>query len=666
MNIFELFGSIAINNRDANSALKDTTDKAERAGAQIQKAFKGIGSATMKVGKMVVDGGKMVIAGGAAAATAFVGAVEGSREYRESMAKLDAAFYANGHSSETALKTYRALQAILGETDQSVEAANHLAVLCDNEEDLLKWTEICTGVFATFNDSLPIEGLTEAINHTAQLGEVQGPLADALEWVGWSTEDFNKQLAACLTTEERQKLIMDTLYNSYRAAGERYKETAGDVMKANNAQDKLNASLAKIGAIGEPILTGLKSWVADMVTAAVPHIETLVTKLVNFDTTMENDIWPWFQKQANMIFGIELPDFPTLKATVSTKWEEFKTSAAEFLKLKPGMELPDGASFIDRLTAWWNGQGDNVYEKVKNILKWTLGEFVAPPLEALGTWWNSEGGGEDKLYDLLCWTIGEFVAPAIADVVTTTGQTIAEWAKEFIDGVVMLLDWTLGELGLPTVTEVAGKINAWWQEVLKEISLTLAPTLERFEVNQNVNENRESNIQAATGYLGEYAYGWGNDYITTDVVPEVAEGSEEKVQGEIDSMNLSGTVKINPDMSAVNAAIGGGYLGEYAYGWGNDYYTGNPDSSNAVGLDRVPRDGYLARVHKDEAILDKTDADIWRGGGTSKIEALLAQLVANTMGGQMVVLDTGAMVGQLAPMMDAKLGTISNRRGRGN
>jgi hypothetical protein len=167
LNIFELFGSIAINNRDANSALKDTTDKAERAGAKIQKAFKGIGSASMKVGKLVVDGGKMVIAGGAAAVTAFAGAVEGTREYREAMAKLDAAFYANGHSSETALKTYRALQAILGETDQSVEAANHLAVLCDNEEDLLKWTEICTGVFATFNDSLPIEGLTEAINHTA-------------------------------------------------------------------------------------------------------------------------------------------------------------------------------------------------------------------------------------------------------------------------------------------------------------------------------------------------------------------------------------------------------------------------------------------------------------------------------------------------------------------
>jgi hypothetical protein len=52
---------------------------------------------------------------------------------------------------------------ILGETDQSVEAANHLAKLTENEKDLATWTgDILPGVFATFGDSLPIEGLTEA------------------------------------------------------------------------------------------------------------------------------------------------------------------------------------------------------------------------------------------------------------------------------------------------------------------------------------------------------------------------------------------------------------------------------------------------------------------------------------------------------------------------
>lgn len=97
------------------------------------------------------------------------------------------------------------------------------------------------------------------------------------------------------------------------------------------------------------------------------------------------------------------------------------------------------------------------------------------------------------------------------------------------------------------------------------------------------------------------------------------------------------------------------------FGGGKD----NADSSSAVGLNRVPRDGYLIRAHKDETLLNERDADIWRGG-SGRIEALLSQLVANTSGGQQIVLESGVLVGQIASQMDARLGTISSRKGRGN
>ena len=98
-----------------------------------------------------------------AAAGALVAAAESTREYRTEMAKLDTAFTDNGHTSEAALGAYRELQGVLGDTDQAVEAANHLAVLTDNEKDLATWTgDILPGIFATFGASLPIEGLTEA------------------------------------------------------------------------------------------------------------------------------------------------------------------------------------------------------------------------------------------------------------------------------------------------------------------------------------------------------------------------------------------------------------------------------------------------------------------------------------------------------------------------
>ena len=282
MNIFELFGTIAINNEEANKAIEDTTSKAEDAGEKSQGAFSKIGTAAAAVGKVVLTAG-------AALGTAWIAAIEGSREYRTEMGKLDTAFVTNGHSSEAATTTYKALQAVLGDTAVSVEAANHLAVMTDNEKDLSTWTDICTGVFATFGDSLPIEGLTEAANETAKVGAVTGPLADALNWAGIAEDEFNEKLAACSSEQERQKLIMDTLNDTYKGASDQYKETNKDILAANQAQEKLTSAFAELGRIGEPILTAIKTKVADMVTAALPYLESFIAKVKNLRTWIQNN-----------------------------------------------------------------------------------------------------------------------------------------------------------------------------------------------------------------------------------------------------------------------------------------------------------------------------------------------------------------------------------------
>lgn len=272
MDLFKIFGSIAIDNDQANAALDDTTNKAEDTSGSVSSAFQKIGGAALTIGKAVVGAG--VALGGA-----WIAAIEGSREYRTEMGKLDTAFTTNGHSSAAATKTYRDLQAVLGETDVSVEAANHLAVMTTNEKDLKTWTEICTGVFATFGDSLPIEGLTEAANETAKTGILTGGLTDALNWAGISEETFQKKLDACSNEQERQKLIMDTLNGAYKDASKQYKETNKDVLAANRANERLTSAFAELGRVGEPILTAIKNAVAKMVSAAVPKLESFIQKI---------------------------------------------------------------------------------------------------------------------------------------------------------------------------------------------------------------------------------------------------------------------------------------------------------------------------------------------------------------------------------------------------
>ena len=285
MELFRLLGTVAIDNTEANNALKETSQNAD----ETKEAFGKIGNAAGTIAKGIG-------AAGLAIGGAIIGVVESTREYRAEMGLLDSAFQTAGHSSEVAKSTYSDLNAVMGDSGAAVEAAQHLSLVADNEAELNDMTNTLTGVYATFGASLPLEGLSEAINHSSSLGEVQGSLADALEWSGITVDDFNAQLAECSTEEERQDLIMDTLRNTYGKAAEQYKETNKDVMEARQAQEKLSDAFADLGAIFEPIVTNIKGKIADMVAASAPKIQELTDKIKDAITWIkenENTIHTW-------------------------------------------------------------------------------------------------------------------------------------------------------------------------------------------------------------------------------------------------------------------------------------------------------------------------------------------------------------------------------------
>lgn len=187
--------------------LRQSGDQADDFGDELEGAAKDADDASSRFEKVgsVVKGmgvaiGAAVVAAGAALTgltKSFLDLAESTREYREDQAKLDAAFITAGFTTEQAGEAYKAFYSILGEEDRSVEAVNHLAKLCSSEQELAQWTDIAAGVWATFGDSLPIEGLTEAANETAKTGQLTGVLADALNWAGLSEDDFQASLDAC-------------------------------------------------------------------------------------------------------------------------------------------------------------------------------------------------------------------------------------------------------------------------------------------------------------------------------------------------------------------------------------------------------------------------------------------------------------------------------------
>lgn len=252
--IADLSGEIGKN----KSKLEESTAALKEVGNAAKDSGDGFTVAKGAVAGFIANGLTALVGACKNAITSVLGLAKSTQEYREDMGKLETAWESAGKSTELATKTYKEFYSVLGEEDRSVEAVNHLAKFVDGEKDMAKWTDIATGVWGTFGDSLPIEGLTEAANETAKVGKVTGPLADALNWAGVSEDEFNEKLANCNSEQERAQLITDTLNGLYGEAAEKYRENNKSVIEAREATSNYNDKLAELGEKVEPITTKIR------------------------------------------------------------------------------------------------------------------------------------------------------------------------------------------------------------------------------------------------------------------------------------------------------------------------------------------------------------------------------------------------------------------------
>lgn len=235
-------------------AVNNATADLNKMRRQLQNIDNGMDSAGGKFGAFQVALGNLVSSGIQAALSAIgdlVGSLvnldETTEEYRRAQGRLNTAFEAAGYGADTAQQAYQAFYGILGDTDTATEASQLLAKLAESEEDVATWTRIAAGVSGTFGDSLPIEGLIEAANETAKVGEVTGTLADALNWAGINEDSFNEQLAACSGESERNRLIMETLSGTYDEASDAFYRNNKTLVESRNSQALMDETLSHLG-----------------------------------------------------------------------------------------------------------------------------------------------------------------------------------------------------------------------------------------------------------------------------------------------------------------------------------------------------------------------------------------------------------------------------------
>lgn len=424
MNLFNLFATISLDPSEYNSGVKDVIKSGDSLASKLKS---GLASA----GKVAAKG---IAAIGTAASGAVVGllALESStEEYRVAMGKLNTAFEAAGYGAETAQQAYNAFYGILGDTDTATEASQLLAKLADSAEDVSTWTDIAAGVAGTFGDSLPIEGLIEASNETAKVGQVTGVLADALNWAGISEDDFNARLSACSSESERNQLIMDTLSGTYDEASEAFYRNNEALVESRNNQAQLDATLATLGQT----VSNVKNRLLTEFLPAISNVATAFSGMLSGAAGADQEFASAVQGLVNVAVS-KLPDFlsmgvqilsslasgivqsiPTLVAAVPQIVAEIGAALTELLP----QVLDMGVQLLDQFTSGIETGLPDMVSRIPEIIT----QFLSYITEQLPTILDK---GVELLNNLVNGIIG-----AIPQMVAALPQIITSFAKFIAD-----------------------------------------------------------------------------------------------------------------------------------------------------------------------------------------------------------------------------------------
>ena len=275
------------------SAMLKARDKISPIVSKVQGALKGITNKVWKAMVTVKDKASSILSGIktklavlAAGVTIAVKTVldttEATREFNSLQGKLKGSTKQNGYKQEASNKNARDVFSYTGDEMAAVNVISNLQKMGLSQRQLDETVKSSIATWTAYGDSIPIEGLTESITETAQVGKITGNLADALNWTAGAEDAFNKKLEATKTVQERAKLITDTLNSSYGKSKEAYDQANSAMIEYEKSVWDSQKAQAQLGMAMAPINAMINNAKTALLNGLMPVIQEITPKVLEF------------------------------------------------------------------------------------------------------------------------------------------------------------------------------------------------------------------------------------------------------------------------------------------------------------------------------------------------------------------------------------------------
>lgn len=705
MNIFQLFGEIAIDNSKANEQIDKTTKGAKKLASTMKSAFATAGKAAVKAGKVIAAG---VAAGTVAMEKLVKSALDGYADYEQLEGGVKKLFGKDAQKlvMEYAKNAYRTAGLSANEYMDTVTSfsASLIASLGNDTVAAAKYADIAITDMAdnanTFGTSMEdiqnaYKGFSKQ-NYTMldnlKLGyggtqkEMERLLEDAskLSGVKYDISNFSDIIEAIHVIQEQQgiagttaKEAATTISGSLGMVKGAWGNLLSGLMDGNQDIDQL------VGNLTDSVLTAADNIIPRLQTMAprlVQAVQTLVSTLAPQLPGIISTVLPSMIEAATTlitgladvlpdVMGIIIDQLPTIFNQIGGAIQKLFPSLVKTFKnligkidfkglgqaIGSGLKsivtnLPQILSDIGNAIKWaW----ENIaYPLIQGIFKGIFGidlpdwDKVA---ESISDWWEdvktAVGGAL------------EIAFKAAESAVSTAKATVERWWGKVKEAAwnVMKIMFRLDDAKLQDAVD---KIKGFWKDVVAEIGNTLA-LMWRLINPLNIARQVKNAWDRATSGLN-LTVGW------------------KTIQQGVESLTNPETNPLSPDshyQQVISTPEGRGAMRNAGWEVIKSLFThadgavfSKPtlfDTSSGYHLVGEAGAEAVAPIGVLQGYVKSAVSEAMGSGMERKLDQMLTVLGEGFSGmNQPIILDTGVLVGSTAGKMDKRLGRMAARKGR--